>query len=116
MGAWLQINRICPMCKVDVYELYVQQEKQKAKNKKAHKKAHKNAKKIAKEQKKKNKKIKKHAKAEIIPIDASNFSDTNNESGSIDDFFENTTLSPIEQFRSRSRRLLSVGNGRIIES
>ena len=119
VDAWLQINRICPMCKVDVYELYVQQEKQKAKNKKAHKKAHKNAKKIAKEQKKKNKKIKKnkkHAKAEIIPIDASNFSGTNNESGSIDDFFENTTLSPIEQFRSRSRRLLSVGNGRIIES
>ena len=35
VDAWLQINRICPMCKVDVYELYVQQEKQKAKNKKA---------------------------------------------------------------------------------
>lgn len=75
--------------------------------------------KLRKNKKKKNKKIKKnkkHAKAEIIPIDASNFSGTNNESGSIDDFFENTTLSPIEQFRSRSRRLLSVGNGRIIES
>jgi hypothetical protein len=132
VDAWLQINRICPMCKVDVYDLYLQQERQKVVNKKASKKAAKEAKKRLKKDKKLQKK---RLPANIIPVDlgcgvgpipnAAKFggSSSNNSSGtgsttttttaSFDEYFIDTTLSPIEQFRMRSRRLLSVGGGTI---
>jgi len=130
VDAWLQINRICPMCKVDVYDLYLQQEQKRKVHKKANLKFKKAAKKNRKKEKKANKKLKKslfggHGGANIMPLgngthcgpgaipDASKFGNGSMEgtAGTESD----TNLTRLEQFRLRSRRLLNV-NGAIDES
>jgi len=132
VDAWLQINSICPMCKVDVYDLYLQQAKKSALDKEAGKKLKKEKKKAAKAaakaaRKKKNRK--KQSGANVIPIGGGSIEcvsipDANKMDGTVRlgsttssfDLENNTVvLSPIEQFRMRSRRLLQV-NGSITET
>ena len=138
VDAWLQINRICPMCKVDVYDLYLQQEKKNILEKKNKKKRKKQAKAKVKAQKKAQKKAATQRKkrktrggsgANVMPLsagdcdmgaipDASKFghvrpgtmATTMATMSHENEMYDNEPmLSPIEQFRMRSRRLLDVG-------
>lgn len=137
IDAWLQINRICPMCKVDVYELYLQEEKKnthrKKEQKNMRKKAKSKAKADAKAMKKRRKKNKSAATSEVMPM---GWSDDKNggpipdarKFGMGDDAIADLEdprmgdggaidiLSPIELFRRRAKRLLLVGGGVIPES
>ncbi|MBU38167.1 MAG: hypothetical protein CMA59_01435 [Euryarchaeota archaeon] len=99
VDAWLQINRICPICKVDVYDLLQEEAKRKRNLKKQQKLARKN--------KRKQKRKKQRDASEVTPtgfFGAIPSADKGGPAGT----GGAAPLSPIEQFRLRSRRLLAV--------
>lgn len=99
VDAWLQINRICPICKVDVYNLFQEEVKRKRDLKKQQKLARKN--------KRKQKRRKKRDASEITPTGF--FGAIPSADKCVEARADTTPqLSPIEQFRLRSRRLLEV--------
>merc|ERR1711871_732610 len=112
VDAWLQINRVCPICKVDVYDLLVEEQERAKKMKRMKRK-----KKKDKKKRDKRKKLSSHvlpqnpsdrARTKIPNLRKSKFVPEPEED-------ELEFLTPMEQFRKRSRRLLSVGE-RVNES
>lgn len=106
VDAWLQINRVCPICKVDVYDLLVQEEKRKkelTKVKKKKKRSRKLKKKKTRNGGQRNMKNANH----VMPIVKGRIPSSFKTKQASND--ENEVLTPMEQFRKRSRRLLDVG-------
>lgn len=88
VDAWLQINRICPLCKVDVHQLLEQDMERKRMERRKHRANSRAAKKRRKKQRKKT--------AGVSPSPVSGEQSPEDES-------------PLEQFRRRQRELLLVG-------
>jgi hypothetical protein len=113
VDAWLQINRVCPICKVDVYDLLVEESARKQREKKLKKQRKKQKRRREKKKKKKKKKLGNH----VTPVrsDQDHTRIAVKRVPEVLDEEEEEVLTPMEEFRKRSRRLLIAGS-RVHES